>query len=92
MSLSKKIPSTALLSSFHKTPYPSCRRALGRQIRCESTQSDQPQGHGKSFSGQLYSSTALRLQREKADRDRFSKARNEAGGGKSLALTFGKCS
>jgi hypothetical protein len=90
MSLSRRVPSTALLSSFYKTPYASCRVAVGRQVRWDSTQNEKPQGHGKSFSGQLYSSTALRLQREKADRERFSKARNEAGGGKSLALTFGK--
>jgi D-lactate dehydrogenase (cytochrome) len=88
MSLSKKIPSTALLSSFHKAPYPLFRRALGRQIRHKSTQNEK--SDGKSFSGQLFSSTALRLQREKAERERFSKARNEAGGGRSLALTFSK--
>jgi hypothetical protein len=34
----------------------------------------------------------MRLQREKADRERFSQARNESSGGRSLALTFGMLS
>jgi len=90
MSLSHRAPSRALLASLRRSA-PCLRRPAASQIRCESTEQKpaQPQQDGKSFRGQLYNSTAMRLQREKADRERFSQARNESSGGKSLALTFG---
>src|SRR5690348_12836809 len=101
MSLPKRAsaPSRALLSALRRpctSPYlqrTSIRTSdigvIGQQ-RWESTEGHpQPRGDGKSFRGQLYSSTAMRLQREKAERERFSNQRNEKSGGKSLALTFG---
>lgn len=90
MSFTKRIPSSALNALRPSAATTPClRRVVGRQIRWESTEKVEKKGHGKSFSGQLYSSTALRLQREKADRERFSELRNEAGGGKGLAMSFG---
>lgn len=89
----QRAPSKALLASLRRSALlPPCLRiAAARQVRWESTEnkSPQPQQDGKSFRGQLYNSTAMRLQREKADRERFSQARNESSGGRSLALTFG---
>lgn len=92
MYFTKRIPSSALHALRQSTATTPClRRAAGRQIRWESTEKTEKSnnGHGKSFSGQLYSSTALRLRREKAERERFSELRNEAGGGKGLAMSFG---
>ncbi|TVY87000.1 D-lactate dehydrogenase [cytochrome], mitochondrial [Lachnellula willkommii] len=89
MSLSRRAPSTALLASLHRsTVQTSFRIASTRQRRCESTEQKPPQD-GKSFRGQLYNSTAMRLQRERAERERFQQARNENfSGGRSSALTF----
>ncbi|TVY71169.1 D-lactate dehydrogenase [cytochrome] [Lachnellula suecica] len=88
MSLStRRAPSKALLASLRKSTAAPCLRTT-QQIRWESIEQKPPPQDGKSFRGQLYNSTAMRLQREKADRERFSKARNESAGGRSLALTF----
>ncbi|TVY37471.1 D-lactate dehydrogenase [cytochrome], mitochondrial [Lachnellula occidentalis] len=91
MSLSRA-PSRALLASLRRsTVQTSCLRiASARQRRCESTEQKPPPPaqEGKSFRGQLYNSTAMRLQREKADRERFTQARNESSGGRNSALTF----
>lgn len=93
MSLSHRAPSKALLAALRRSalPSPCLRVTAASQVRFESTENKpaQPQQDGKSFRGQLYNSTAMRLQREKADRERFSQARNESSGGRSLALTFG---
>ncbi|KAI9785950.1 MAG: D-lactate ferricytochrome c oxidoreductase [Geoglossum umbratile] len=56
------------------------------QCRCQST------GKGEdleSFKGQLYRSTAQRLERERAEQRRFAKERGESSQGRSLAITFG---
>ncbi|KAG9235937.1 d-lactate dehydrogenase-like protein [Amylocarpus encephaloides] len=88
MSFPKRAPSTALLAALRKTASPPCSRiAAIQQMRWESSHPEPPK-NGKTFSGQLYGSTALRLRREKADRERFSNARNESGGGRTLGLTF----
>ncbi|TVY18984.1 Mitochondrial D-lactate dehydrogenase [cytochrome] [Lachnellula arida] len=89
MSLSCRAPSTALLASLRRsTVQTSFRIASTRQRRCESTEEKPPQD-GKSFRGQLYNSTAMRLQRERAERERFQQARNDNfSGGRSSALTF----
>ncbi|CAG8972366.1 hypothetical protein HYALB_00005034 [Hymenoscyphus albidus] len=88
MSFTNRIPSSALHALRKSTTTTTCLRTAGRQIRWESTEKTERKTHGKSFSGQLYSSTALRLQREKADRVRFAELRNEAGGGRGIALSF----
>ena len=43
----------------------------------------------RSFKGQLYDSTAARTQRERQERQRFSRERGEASGGRNSAITFG---
>jgi len=47
------------------------------------------QEEGRSFKGQLYESTAQRLQRERAEQARFAKQRELGSGGKSASLLFG---
>ncbi|TAQ86200.1 hypothetical protein B7494_g5491 [Chlorociboria aeruginascens] len=42
----------------------------------------------RSFQGQLYKSTALRLQRERTERERFSKARYTTSSGRNSSLTI----
>jgi len=92
MSFSKRAPSRALLSHLRKSPFspPSpCLRSIAyRQLRCESTE-NRPVGEGRSFKGQLYESTSARLAREQAERNRFSRERQEGSGGRNMALTFG---
>lgn len=46
------------------------------------------QEEGRSFKGQLYESTAQRLQRERAEQARFAKQRELGSGGKSASLLF----
>ncbi|KAI9763588.1 MAG: D-lactate ferricytochrome c oxidoreductase [Geoglossum simile] len=55
------------------------------QCRCQSA------GKGEdleSFKGQLYKSTAQRLERERVEQRRFAKERGESSQGRSLAITF----
>ncbi|CZR69824.1 probable D-lactate dehydrogenase (cytochrome) [Phialocephala subalpina] len=86
-------PSRALLSALRNsssrasTSKVPCLRTTGRQLRWESTE-QRPAGEGKSFKGQLYESTAVRLARERQEQERFSKVRNEGSGGKNAALSF----
>ncbi|RAL61792.1 hypothetical protein DID88_002855 [Monilinia fructigena] len=49
---------------------------------------EQNPGEGRSFKGQLYESTQARLIKERAEREQYSKNRNESSGGKNSALTF----
>lgn len=44
----------------------------------------------KSFRGQLYESTAQRLERERADQRRFAHERGSNRGGRNAAITFGQ--
>lgn len=87
-------PSRALLSALRNSSSRAsqakvpCLRTAGSQLRWESTE-QRPAGEGKSFKGQLYESTAVRLARERQEQERFSKARNEGGGGRNAALSFG---
>lgn len=86
------VPSRALLTTLRNSARASratpCLRIAGRQLRWESTE-QKPPGEGKSFKGQLYESTAIRLERERREQARFSKARNEGAGGRNMALSFG---
>lgn len=43
----------------------------------------------KSFRGQLYGSTLQRIQRERAEQDRFAKLRQASSGSQAAATTFG---
>ncbi|KAL9012230.1 MAG: hypothetical protein Q9173_002998 [Seirophora scorigena] len=84
-------PSLALLRSFARThqsrqslhhipsPHP---RAL--HVSRALAQDEKPQ---KSFHGQLYESTAERVQRERAEQERFARLRNESGRGRNAAVT-----
>lgn len=89
-----RAPSRALLATLRQNasiaPILRARPAC-RQIRCESTQKNPAPNEegGKSFKGQLYESAAVRLERERAERARFSRERNEGAGGRNTALTFG---
>ncbi|KAI9806572.1 MAG: D-lactate ferricytochrome c oxidoreductase [Piccolia ochrophora] len=54
--------------------------------RCYSST---PEGERKSFKGQLYNSTAQRVQRERDEQQRYAEDREkQTGGGRNLALTF----
>ncbi|KAH0542652.1 hypothetical protein FGG08_002975 [Glutinoglossum americanum] len=56
------------------------------QYRCYSTGTNEPTG--KSFKGQLYDSTAQRLERERAEQRRFAEERGESSKGRPAAVTF----
>ena len=89
MSFPRRVPSAALLSSLRTSSSLSqfCLRAPATKLRYAST--EQNPGEGPSFKGQLYESTQARLMKERAERERYSKNRNESSGGKNSALTFG---
>jgi D-lactate dehydrogenase (cytochrome) len=94
MSFPKRAPSKALLSNLTKSTRAATvfRTAAGRQLRWQSTEktpADKPAGDGRSFKGQLYQSTSVRLAREREERQRFSRERNEGAEGRNMALTFG---
>ena len=87
-------PSIALLRSLVRSS--SSQQCLHRiSIRNQRTfrtarilaDEEQPR---KPFVGQLYESTAERVQRERAEQERFAKHRNESKRGRSAALTTGK--
>ena len=86
----KAVPSRAIARSLRRTTIaPSCLQVSPWiQYRLESTNKSPAEQHG-SFKGQLYESTAARLQREREERQRFSQERGEGSGGRNAALTFG---
>ncbi|KAF7864013.1 hypothetical protein EAF04_006978 [Stromatinia cepivora] len=88
MSFSRRAPSSALLSSLRASSSRSqfCLRSPATRLRYAST--EQNPGEGRSFKGQLYESTQARLIKERAEREQYSKNRNESSGGKNSALTF----
>ncbi|KAI9682349.1 MAG: D-lactate ferricytochrome c oxidoreductase [Caeruleum heppii] len=53
--------------------------------RCFATAKEH---ESRSFKGQLYGSTAQRLQRERAEQRRFAEQRGEGSGGRYAAITF----
>ncbi|KAL9022200.1 MAG: hypothetical protein Q9185_000600 [Variospora sp. 1 TL-2023] len=84
-------PSIALLARFGRTlasrqclrhlPSPHPRTLhLSRAL----SQDERPR---KSFHGQIYESTAERVQRERAEQERFARLRNESGRGRNAAVT-----
>jgi D-lactate dehydrogenase (cytochrome) len=73
---------TAFSATFAKYPRP----LTVNQCRCQSTEKGEDL---ESFKGQLYRSTAQRLERERAEQRRFAKERGESSQGRSLAITFG---
>lgn len=86
-------PSVALLRSLGRTSSPRrcLHRLANRQHRALHVsrvlgQEERPQ---KSFHGQLYESTAERVQRERAEQKRFAEMRNESGKGRNAAVTAG---
>lgn len=89
MSFPRRVPSAALLSSLRASSSQTrfCLRSSATRVRYAST--EQNPGEGRSFKGQLYESTQARLIKERAEREQYSKNRNESSGGKNSALTFG---
>ena len=68
---------------------PQCLHKLSRSHKRPLHISRSLKAEEKSFKGQLYESTALRLQRERAEQARFAKARGESSRGRNAAVTFG---
>ena len=84
-------PSVALLKSFRQVTIPSqCLRQIPIGTRRTIHSSRRLYEEKKDFKGQLYESTAQRLQRERAEQRRFAKERGESSGGRNAAITFGK--
>lgn len=91
MSFPKRVnaPSRALLSALGRTAAaPTFRPAATSQRRWASTQPTQPE-EGRSFKGQLFVSTAARLEKERQERERFARQRSEGRDGRNAAFTFG---
>ncbi|KAM3075558.1 D-lactate ferricytochrome c oxidoreductase [Clarireedia jacksonii] len=88
MPFPRKVPSRALLAGSRASSslLPFCFRAGSTRFRCLST--EQKPEEERSFKGQLYESTQVRVERERAERARYSKNRNETSGGRASALTF----
>jgi hypothetical protein len=95
MPLPRREPSRVVLSHLTGPRAPNFRRSVFRQqVRCDSNKADSEANNelsGKSFKGQLYESTATRLQRERAEQARFSQSRKEGIGAWGLPVSFGMC-
>lgn len=97
MSFTRRVPSRALLAQLEGAPClrgTALRSSACRQIRCESDQKGPLEPNigglsGKSFKGQLYESTATRLQKERIEQERFSRTRDEGSGPRNMYVTFG---
>lgn len=62
-----------------------------RGFRSTAVVKEEAKGQGgPDFRGQLYESTAQRLQRERTEQARFAKERGESSGGRNTAITFGE--
>ncbi|KAI9705910.1 MAG: D-lactate ferricytochrome c oxidoreductase [Candelina mexicana] len=93
MPASRIIPSSSLLRALREsaTPLRCIRRKSPLSInprapqRLHSTAKDDAK---KSFRGQLYESTAQRIERERAEQRRFAQRRGESSGGRYAAITF----
>jgi len=96
MPLPTRAPSRALCSSIELCERTIARRggAAVQQRRWESTEQKKGEaegngeGLGKSFKGQLYVSTANRLIKERAERQRFAIERGEDSSGRTWSITF----
>lgn len=83
--------SSSLFSSgsfLHVLRTRSCIRHTLRSTRAFHVSSASAEQE-KSFRGQLYQSTAQRLERERAEQRRFAHERGEGNNGRSAAFTFG---
>ena len=91
MSTSKLCPSIALLRSLGRVSHPPSQCVQQVSLRFERAfhKSRSLRREEKSFKGQLYESTAQRLERERAEQRRFAKERGESSGGRTAATTFG---
>ncbi|MCJ1480529.1 D-lactate ferricytochrome c oxidoreductase [Schaereria dolodes] len=90
MSTSKLCPSIALLRSLGRVSHPPSQCVQQVSLRFERAfhKSRSLRREEKSFKGQLYESTAQRLERERAEQRRFAKERGESSGGRTAATTF----
>ena len=62
------------------------QRLFGVSSRALASEKPQQQ----SFKSQLYESTQQRLQRERAEQERFAQYQTQSSGGRYAALVFGK--
>ncbi|KAA6414782.1 MAG: D-lactate dehydrogenase (cytochrome) [Lasallia pustulata] len=90
MSSAKLGPIPSVLRRARQTSYPS-QQCMKRARVCERRSlhvSRSLKGEQKSFRGQLYESTAQRIQRERAEQQRFAKDREESSTSRAFATTF----
>ena len=87
-----RCPSLALLRSLKRAPQISqrCNCQISSAQRRAFRTARALKEEQRSFKGQLYESTAQRLQRERVEQARFAKLRGEGGAGRNAAATFGK--
>ena len=68
----------------------AARRPFSSSATCRDEQKQKgAAGAGGDFRGQLYESTAQRLERERAEQRKYAEERGESVGGRNAALTFG---
>jgi D-lactate dehydrogenase (cytochrome) len=83
-------PSVALLRSLRASPLRRlCAEQALKPVATRGLHSSAVRrADEKSFKGQLYESVNQRLERERAEQERFAKARGESGRGRVAATTF----
>ena len=77
----KVLNGTRTYATKDETPKPNLGAARVEKLAAKDEKS--------AFRAQLYESTAERTRKERADRDRHAKERQEGGGGRNIATTFG---
>ncbi len=88
------VPSSSLLRALRESSisFQCVRKASPSSIRPrkpERLYSTTKEKVERSFQGQLYESTAQRLERDRAEQRRFAQQRGESSGGRNSAITFG---
>ncbi|CAJ2500023.1 Uu.00g028760.m01.CDS01 [Anthostomella pinea] len=74
-----------LKASTSSRTVPRCL-ALGANVRSYATEKKEPSG--PSFQGQMLESISSRIQREKAEREKFAQQRQQSAGSRRWATTF----
>jgi hypothetical protein len=96
MSILKLAPSRAIARStrsLQRYTVAPTHLQVSPWVQCRLESSDNTSVEERaSFKGQLYASTADRLEREREERRKYSRERGESRGGRSAALTFGMTS
>lgn len=78
---SRVLSSTRGYATKDEAPKPNLGAARVEKLAAKDEKS--------AFRAQLYESTAERTKKERADRDRHARERQEGGGGRNIATTFG---